>query len=125
MTRGLGKLSFIHLLSSVRTEQLTCFHCGKVSSKEVDTLLVHLKSCPSLPRLHPTRRPCFACAYVARDAYDLRKHLRIHTNEKPFACLVCKYRFKQISTALNHMKKQHQVIFMKSNTMEVVDVFDE
>lgn len=108
------------------SDPMTCIHCRIESSTDIDHLLRHLKVCPAvIPCSDRSRRPCFACLYIARDAYDLKKHIRKHTNEKPFECLVCDVRFKQISGALHHMKKQHRLEFLKTQEATVEVAVDE
>ncbi|KAL1451447.1 hypothetical protein WDU94_005823, partial [Cyamophila willieti] len=106
--------------------ELTCVHCNQESSSSVDVLIHHLKVCPAFVNadIARTRRPCFACNYIARDMYDLRKHVRKHTNEKPFECLACEVRFRQISGALSHMKKQHKIVFLK-DCPDLMDLYSD
>ena len=35
---------------------------------------------------------CSHCKYKTAKSYDLAKHLRTHTNEKPFECSKCDYK---------------------------------
>ena len=41
-------------------------------------------------------------AYV--QSVDLKKHMKVHTAEKPFKCSVCKKGFSLSADRLNHMK---------------------
>ncbi|XP_064092837.1 zinc finger and BTB domain-containing protein 14-like isoform X46 [Macrobrachium nipponense] len=46
---------------------------------------------------------CLLCVYSTNKKYNLQKHYRIHTGEKPFACSQCPYRSSQKSNVTAHM----------------------
>ncbi|KAK8752164.1 hypothetical protein OTU49_012395 [Cherax quadricarinatus] len=50
---------------------------------------------------------CPICGHLARQKKDLKKHLRIHTGEKPYACPWCSYRSTQNSNLRTHIKRVH------------------
>lgn len=52
---------------------------------------------------HPATFQCDKCPKKFTRAYNLRSHLRTHTNERPFVCSVCKKAF-----ARQHDRKRHE-----------------
>ncbi|XP_066970973.1 longitudinals lacking protein, isoforms H/M/V-like isoform X2 [Macrobrachium rosenbergii] len=50
---------------------------------------------------------CPICGHLARQRKDLKKHLRIHTGEKPYVCLWCPYRSTQNSNLRTHIRRVH------------------
>ncbi|XP_045583247.1 longitudinals lacking protein, isoforms H/M/V isoform X4 [Procambarus clarkii] len=50
---------------------------------------------------------CPICGHLARQKKDLKKHLRIHTGEKPYACPWCSYRSTQNSNLRTHIRRVH------------------
>lgn len=53
---------------------------------------------------------CPICSLESRDKGLLRRHYRIHSGEKPYACLFCPYRANQNSSLKSHMIVQHGVL---------------
>ncbi|CAL4122410.1 unnamed protein product [Meganyctiphanes norvegica] len=51
---------------------------------------------------------CTFCSYSAKTASLLQKHVRIHTGEKPFHCVLCPYKAAQKENLKAHMMRIHQ-----------------
>ena len=54
-----------------------------------------------------TQHECDVCEKRFRDSYNLKKHVHIHTNEKPYECDVCEKRFTQSGNLKRHTRTQH------------------
>uniref|UniRef100_A0A1Q3F6E2 C2H2-type domain-containing protein n=1 Tax=Culex tarsalis TaxID=7177 RepID=A0A1Q3F6E2_CULTA len=50
---------------------------------------------------------CHVCNKTFMGTNDLRKHLRIHNDERPYACPHCDNRFRQAGCLKNHIASQH------------------
>jgi Poxvirus A32 protein len=50
---------------------------------------------------------CVYCSYTSKYSIVLKRHLLLHTKEKPFLCIVCKQSFGRNDALARHIKRIH------------------
>ncbi|XP_023304444.2 zinc finger protein 12 [Lucilia cuprina] len=48
---------------------------------------------------------CFLCGKKVQSSYNLRRHMMIHTGERPFGCDLCDRRFREFSDMKKHRRR--------------------
>ena len=54
-----------------------------------------------------TQHECDVCEKRFTQASNLKRHMRIHTNERPYECDVCEKRFTTSSNLQRHVRSVH------------------
>ncbi|KAF9920339.1 hypothetical protein FBU30_009849 [Linnemannia zychae] len=60
--------------------------------------------------LNKDKHPCPQCEIQFKSKYDMKRHLRIHTSDKPYLCSMCPLSFKRIEPRNEHQKRVHNWI---------------
>lgn len=84
------------LVTGNRTRKKSCSIDGETSSRKSSTDVKPKKS-----------NTCEVCQKVFQGQNDLKKHFRIHTDERPYPCTYCDKSFRQSGCLKNHIASQH------------------
>ena len=58
---------------------------------------------------HPNLRPCDQCYFVGHSPAELKRHLRVHSDEKPYSCNTCNYSSKWKCDLKKHLRTYNHV----------------
>jgi len=58
---------------------------------------------------HPADKDGFTCPVCQKhfQSNHIKRHMRIHSGERPYACGICQYRFSQPANLTRHMSVVH------------------
>ncbi|XP_044727325.1 zinc finger protein OZF-like isoform X1 [Chrysoperla carnea] len=94
-----------HLVTHQERNKVTCNICSKTFVRN-SSLTVHIKE------VHEKKRPprnhlCNICGFATITASKLRKHLVVHSNEKPHACDRCDKAYRRADHLKQHIAQAH------------------
>ncbi|XP_041470536.1 uncharacterized protein LOC121420075 isoform X1 [Lytechinus variegatus] len=98
------------LMASNQPKAATAQHSPGSSSKTLKIKLPFQKQMsPASSQSNLTRDPlmCHECGATFSSVANVRRHMRIHSGERPFKCKFCSWSFNRKEVWRGHMKKKH------------------
>ncbi|OXA38507.1 Zinc finger protein PLAG1 [Folsomia candida] len=62
---------------------------------------------PSLENAFQGTTPCMRSMYTSSNSKNLKRHLVIHSGERPFKCCICRTTFRRKDNLDRHIKNTH------------------
>ena len=92
-------------LSDFSTSSVSQQHNATSVEASRDIGVCHIRDIP--PKLTVDDLTCSVCKHVFTQRSDLKRHMYIHTGEKPFACKLCSHRTTRLSSLRLHIANKH------------------
>ena len=54
-----------------------------------------------------TVHSCHYCPYNTPSIGNYKRHLLVHTGERPYECKICHFRFNQTNSLKRHIQRKH------------------
>ena len=80
----------------------------KIANKKYFYLIIFQISEPI--RIGPSLFGCPYCPKTMKMKTDVKRHILIHTGEKPFSCLYCSYSCNRKTSMKSHMQTTHEIV---------------
>lgn len=82
--------------------ELTCKSCGFVSDS-LSNLFQHNDECKKLEKIYE----CSICGKQCKMKKDMKQHMIVHLDERPFSCDICNFKFKRQFQLTKHKSIVH------------------
>lgn len=92
----------------VGSEELTCKSCGFLSDS-LSNLFQHVEACKKREKIFE----CSLCGKQCRDRRNIRQHLIVHLDKRPFQCTSCDFSFKRRWQLFKHNQTVHKKVNLK------------
>lgn len=120
------KCSVCHKRSISSQNTMKCKDCEKqaaASAAAKKIKLAELDAIITRPRVDANHRKSFVCTFCTRtfgSSSNLKRHVMIHTGEKPFSCLECNRPFREMSTLKKHLITHRKQNGLQMNSSSII-----